>query len=114
MSERISAVTKGSKHLGEGKTSTPPVDWLGGFLSGIGRRLHADADAQAQGYGWQITQRNGGLSRRYRDPRFDTLARCPSCGGKGDVDEAPCEPCGGTGRVTVRQRSLVPRGAGDA
>jgi hypothetical protein len=37
----------------------------------IGARLFAANDAEARWRGWQIIERHGGLSRRYRDPRFD-------------------------------------------
>jgi hypothetical protein len=98
----------------EDKPSTHLVAWMARLLDGIGQRLFASADARAREHGWQITQRSGGLSRSYRDPRFDSLISCPLCKGTGDVDEAPCERCGGTGRLTRCEPALVPRGARDA
>jgi hypothetical protein len=98
----------------ENKPSPPLVAWLARRLNAIGLRLHAETDAMARQRDWQITQRNRGLGRRYRDPRFDSLVRCPSCRGAGDMDKTPCEPCDGTGRLTLYEPSLVPRGAGDA
>ena len=34
-------------------------------------------DARASQYGWQITTRHAGLTRTYRDPRFDRLPELP-------------------------------------
>jgi hypothetical protein len=78
-------------------------------LTGIGRRLFGGSDARARPRGWQITAVHGGLGRRYRDPRFDRLIRCPSCAGMDSIGvrgETPCQPCGGTGRLT---RTTVPQ-----
>jgi hypothetical protein len=59
-------------------------------------------DARASQYGWQITSRHGGLTRTYRDPRFDRLRSCPACGGNGrNPDDRACDRCAGTGRITV-------------
>jgi hypothetical protein len=68
----------------------------------LGRRLFAARDAQAHANGWQVTPIRGGLGRRYRDPRFDSLARCPDCAGTGGPAEAPCQPCSGSGRVVLQ------------
>lgn len=43
------------------------------FLSGVGNRIFAAADATARRNGWQITVRWYGLARTYRDPRYDLL-----------------------------------------
>ena len=37
-------------------------------------RLFAADDARAERHGWQIGVGPGGLSRSYRDPRFDNLS----------------------------------------
>ena len=58
-------------------------------------------DAEAYWRNWQITRTQGGLGRRYRDPRFDTLAECPKCRGAGAIGDQPCPPCLSTGRVTL-------------
>ena len=114
VSERISAVDKASSLSNEGKSSSALVAWMARLLNDFGHRLFADADATARQHGWQVTQLSGGLGRRYRDPRFDSLVRCPSCLGMGDVDAVRCEPCGGTGRLTLYEPAPVPEGAGDA
>ena len=57
-------------------------------------------DAEAYWRDWQMTRTHGGLGRRYRDPRFDTLAECPKCRGAGATGDRPCPPCQSTGRIT--------------
>ena len=114
ISERISALTKVSSLTSEDKMSTSLVDWLSRLLRNFGDRLFADTDARARRHGWQVTRRHGGLSRRYRDPRFDSLVRCPSCAGTGGWDAVACGPCGGTGRLILHQPARVQGGAGHA
>jgi hypothetical protein len=48
-------------------------------------------DARARQYGWTVEVRPGGLSRRYRDPRFDSLAR-ERMASFGDREPAPGWP----------------------
>jgi hypothetical protein len=107
-------LTKVSSLTSEDKTSTSLVDRLSRLLRNFGDRLFADTDAKARQHGWQVTRRNGGLSRRYRDPRFDSLVRCPSCAGTGGSDAAACGPCRGSGRLTLHQPAQVQGGAGHA
>jgi len=65
-------------------------------------RLFQAGDARASEYGWQITPRHGGLTRLYRDPRFDRFRSCPACRGTGTApDDRACDRCAGTGRITV-------------
>jgi hypothetical protein len=53
-------------------TSSHPIPRrLAAILRAIGARLFAANDAEATWQGWQIIERHSGLSRRYRDPRFD-------------------------------------------
>src|SRR5579862_8445892 len=84
-----------------------PRHWLSRLLDAVGGWLYWADDRNAIQYGWQITSRHGGLSRSCRDPRFDTLHACCRCNGSGGRDDAPCAPCGGTGRVT---RAASPEG----
>jgi hypothetical protein len=77
-----------------------PRSWLGRLLDAVGGWVFRADDRAAIQYGWQITTHHGGLSRSYRDPRFDTLHACPRCNGSGGRDDAPCVPCDGTGRVS--------------
>ena len=81
------------------------LDWVAYFLRRWGDRWFAMNDAEAYWRGWQITKTRGGLGRRYRDVRFDTLAACAQCTGAGIWADAPCGPCVGTGRITLGEVS---------
>ena len=59
------------------------LSWLAAIPRRLGDRLFAMNDAEAYWRDWQITRTHGGLGRRYRDPRFDTLAECSKCRGAG-------------------------------
>jgi DnaJ-class molecular chaperone len=63
------------------------------------------SDSEAYWWGWQISTPRGGLGRRYRDIRFDTLAGCARCAGAGAWADAPCGPCLGRGRITLDEVS---------
>lgn len=47
--------------------------WLAGLPRRTGARLFAANDAEAGWHGWQVTVLAGGLARRYRDARYDTM-----------------------------------------
>ena len=81
------------------------LDWLAYLLRRCGDRWFAMNDTEAYWRGWQITKTHGGLGRRYRDLRFDTLAACAQCAGAGERADAPCGPCLGTGRITIGEVS---------
>ena len=82
------------------------LSWLAAIPRRLGDRLFAMNDTEAYWRGWQITRTHGGLGRRYRDPRFDTLAECPKCRGAGGLTaDLPCLPCLGTGRITLGEVS---------
>jgi hypothetical protein len=49
------------------------IEWLAYSLRRFADRRFAMNDAEAYWRGWQITTTSGGLGRRYRDLRFDTL-----------------------------------------
>ena len=76
------------------------VSWLAAIPRRLGDRLFTMNDAEAYWRDWQMTRTHGGLGRRYRDPRFDTLAECPKCRGAGATGDRPCPPCQSTGRIT--------------
>jgi hypothetical protein len=82
------------------KARDPTTCWLARFMEAVGQHLFAAEDRAAIQYGWQITACHGGLGRRYRDARFDTLRVCPRCEGSGGIRPESCAPCEGTGRVT--------------
>ena len=47
--------------------------WLADRLRAITNRLFQGPDERARQYGWTVEVKHGGMSRRYRDPRFDSL-----------------------------------------
>jgi hypothetical protein len=80
------------------------LPWLERQTRRAGAMLFARSDARALLNGWRITQRSGGLSRTYRDPRFDQFSRCYQCGGSGVSRHSAlrsCFICRGTGRLTA-------------
>ena len=85
------------------------LSWLAAIPRRLGDRLFAMNDTEAYWHDWQITKTQGGLGRRYRDLRFDTLAECPRCHGAGVASgitaDLSCLPCLGTGRVTRGEAS---------
>ena len=94
------------------------LSWLAAIPRRLGDRLFMMNDTEAYWRDWQIIKTHGGLARRYRDPRFDTLAGCPKCRGTGRngagrggtsptgcTANPPCPPCLGTGRVTLKEVS---------
>ena len=95
--------TAGSRNDGylTGVGGQEPVRWLSKFIAAVGDRLFRRDDQWAIEHNWQITKRHGGLSRSYRDPRFDTLCACSRCTGSGGYPDEPCTACGGTGRVRL-------------
>ena len=103
------------------------LSWLAAIPQRLGDRLFAMNDAEAFWRDWQITKTRGGLVRKYRDPRFGTLAECSKCRGAGhtgaghtgagangtrangagasEAANLPCVPCVGTGRMTLGEVS---------
>jgi hypothetical protein len=47
--------------------------WFADRSTTITDRIFAGPDARARQHGWSVEIRPGGVSRRYRDPRFDSL-----------------------------------------
>jgi hypothetical protein len=82
------------------------LSWLAYIPRRLGDRLFSWNDTEAYWRGWQITKVHGGLGRRCRDPRFDTLTVCPQCQGGGiGTKDTPCLPCLGTGRISTEEVS---------
>jgi hypothetical protein len=100
VSGRNSVLIKAISPTSENKVRNRLVRWLLNCLEEAGNRLFASSDQAAGEHGWQITRRHGGLSRRYRDPRFGSLISCPRCRGNGQTGKSPCRPCQATGRLT--------------
>lgn len=89
-------------HASRGKIYLRAVAWLSAQADQFGTRIFAATDATARQHDWQITPTHAGLGRRYRDPRFDSLAACARCSGQGvAMSGDPCQVCDGTGRVTL-------------
>jgi DnaJ-class molecular chaperone len=83
--------------------------WLRARLARIGERAFAATDGFAREQGWQITSTHAGLGRRYRDPRFDSLAPCSRCRGRGTTAPGDlCQTCNGTGRIVLDQTANLP------
>jgi diadenosine tetraphosphatase ApaH/serine/threonine PP2A family protein phosphatase len=77
-------------------------DLLLRWLSAIGSKIFRTDDCRARDEGWQIIPRHGGLSRTYRDARFDYLISCAACDGRGcNPRGATCSGCHGTGRIVL-------------
>ena len=91
------------------KFSSPALTWLKSSLTSLTQRLFAASDTAARHHGWHVSSTRYGFGRKYRDPRFDTLASCHDCHGRGiTAIENQCQPCGGTGRITVKPTSQPP------
>lgn len=83
------------------------LNWLAGRIRSAGDRLFHEDDTWARQHGWLIETRYGGLSRSYRDHRFDNLARCTECRGSGpDESDRPCRCCSASGRIMLGQQSV--------
>jgi hypothetical protein len=50
-----------------------PLDLVIRLLRTLGGKIFQADDRYARDRGWQITSSRSGLSRTYRDPRFDSL-----------------------------------------
>lgn len=82
-------------------------------LGAIGSKIFREDDRRAHDHGWQITPRHGGLSRSYRDPRFDYLTPCTSCNGQGcNPHGVTCSDCHGTGRISLAPAAVPQPGRG--
>ena len=71
-------------------------------LSVLGSKIFRTDDHRARERGWEIISRHGGLSRTYRDPRFDRIIPCSACNGRGyNPDRITCPDCCGSGRLVL-------------
>lgn len=85
------------------------LDRLRTTLVATGERAFTATDADARQHGWQVTSTQGGLGRRYRDPRFGTLAACLDCRGVKSPANS-CQVCSGTGQVVTEPAADAPSG----
>lgn len=84
-------------------------------ISAIGRKIFLADDCRAREQGWQVIPRHGGFSRTYRDPRFDCLAACTACHGRGrNPHGITCPDCPGTGRVLLAPDTIPERDRGQS
>jgi hypothetical protein len=69
-------------------------------------------DARAADRGWQVSRVPKSRRRVYRDPRWDTVHACASCGGTGLhlLDETACPACAGIGVVRSTPAAAVAAG----
>jgi hypothetical protein len=88
-----------------------PSDLAIRALRALGNKIFRTDDCRARDRGWQVIPCHGGVGRTYRDKRFDDLAPCAACSGRGCTRYGvTCAECDGTGRlvldsaVTSRQR----------
>ena len=83
-------------------------------LSAIGSKIFQADDCRAHDRGWQIIPRHSGLSRSYRDPRFDYLSSCTACNGHGcNSSGVSCSGCNGTGRIALDLAAISRPGRGE-
>jgi hypothetical protein len=68
------------------------------LLEAVDRRAFRDPDIDAIARGWQV-RRLRRFHRSYRDPRWDLVSVCGSCGGAGMVGARICGDCDGDGRI---------------
>ena len=90
----------GTTHTNHCKIYQRLLAWLRGCLIRLGQRVFATSDAAARQQDWQIISSHAGLGRRYRDPRFDTLAPCSRCRGTRTPGN-PCQTCNGPSRIAL-------------
>jgi hypothetical protein len=84
-------------------------------ISVIGGKIFLADDCRARKQGWQIIPRHGGFSRTYRDPRFDLLAACTKCNGRGQNPHGiTCPDCHGIGRVFLAPDIISEPGQGQS
>lgn len=96
-------------HTNLGKIYSTLLTWSRARLSTLTERTFAATDAEARRHGWQVSITHGGFGRKYRDPRFDSLAACADCLGLGiSVPGHPCHICDGTGRITLKGATEPP------
>jgi hypothetical protein len=86
-----------------------PLTWIWSILTALTQRLFTASDTAARQDGWQAGSMHCGFGRRYRDPRFDTLASCPDCRGCSITPPGnSCQKCSGTGRIIVKRAAEPP------
>ena len=81
-------------------TAARLTDWIARCLALVGDLVFASKDQEAAWHAWDVERRYAGLSRIYRDPRFDALVSCPRCHSISTVaDGTVCQQCSATDRL---------------
>ena len=83
-------------------------DFATGLLRRAGEAIFSAEHELARNQRWQVEKGRLGLSRTFRHPGFDRLARCPRCSGLGRDGQACCLRCAGTGRITLGEAVPAP------
>jgi hypothetical protein len=86
------------------ESSTGPAgsaSWITRLLDRIDRAVFREPDLRATARGWQV-HRTRRFEREYRDPRWDLVSTCGTCGGHGTVGAHECQDCDGSGRIIAR------------
>jgi hypothetical protein len=90
-------------HTNLNKLWNLPLSWIKPVLLALIQRLFDASDTAARQHGWQVSSIHRGFGRKYRDPRFDTLASCKDCRGCGIMPSGnSCQRCSGTGRIIIQ------------
>lgn len=71
------------------------------LLDLIDDHITARADSLAREMELEITRIPGTRTHSYRNPVWDLRRACPLCSGTGLDGARPCDPCTGTGVVTL-------------
>jgi hypothetical protein len=80
----------------EGTPRSSTLTRVSRTIEALARALFARSDRNAGTRGWDVTVTGRWrTSRVYHDPRYDRLATCTGCAGRG------CSRCAGTGRITA-------------
>jgi len=88
-------------------------DLLLGTIGALGSKIFEGGDRRACDRGWQVLPRHNGLSRNYRDPRFDYLTACAACNGRGHKPGGTaCSDCDGAGRIVLNPTAISQPGRG--
>jgi hypothetical protein len=82
--------------------------WISDLVERADRFAFGELDLDATARGWEV-RRDRPFRRTYRDPRWNTIVECPSCGGEGLDGAHSCGECDGMG--TVRREPAPLAGA---
>jgi hypothetical protein len=74
---------------------------LARLFDGIDRYVTERADRPLRVRGYEIHRKPGTRTHTYRLPIWDLRQECPLCSGTGLDGSRLCEPCDGTGVVTL-------------